>query len=174
MSRPFASNACAFTKTSNAVSVPSRAMRLARRSSWALCMQSNQPGKLSGSTFAAAIRAALARSPLNARPIGKFTATAAAFTIGHGEARLVFHPGCPAAGKRAGALHRLDMETETVAAGRTLFFSSPGAGCALLLSVGREVARRSAGRHAREWYPWRRRLRGGGGGDGVQILRHRC
>src|SRR5437764_748839 len=38
MSRPFASNARAFTKTSNAVSVPRRAMRLASRSSRALVM----------------------------------------------------------------------------------------------------------------------------------------
>src|SRR6266404_8510166 len=38
MSRPFASSARAFTSTSNAVSVPRRAMRLARRSSRALVM----------------------------------------------------------------------------------------------------------------------------------------
>jgi hypothetical protein len=37
-SRPFASNAFAFTRTSNAVSVPRRAIRLARRSSRALVM----------------------------------------------------------------------------------------------------------------------------------------
>src|SRR5260370_16166574 len=38
MSRPFASSARAFTSTSNAVSVPRRAIRLARRSSEALVM----------------------------------------------------------------------------------------------------------------------------------------
>src|SRR5204862_6489526 len=44
MSRPCASSAFAFTKTSNAVSVPRRAMRLARRSSRcaALCTTANQ------------------------------------------------------------------------------------------------------------------------------------
>src|SRR5205809_7998054 len=77
MSHPLASRAFAFTKTSNAVSVPSRCMRLARRRSRAfeggdllpetpgcapafeprvgvaLLMQSrNQPRKLSRSTFA--------------------------------------------------------------------------------------------------------------------------
>src|SRR5437879_4825514 len=44
MSRPCASSAFAFTNTSNAVSVPRRAMRLARRSSRcaALCITANQ------------------------------------------------------------------------------------------------------------------------------------
>src|ERR1700730_11347508 len=38
MSRPFASSARALTRTSNAVSVPRRAIRFARRSSWAVFM----------------------------------------------------------------------------------------------------------------------------------------
>src|SRR4029077_18622162 len=75
--------------------------------------------------------------------------------------------------RRRGSLHRLELETTTLAARGTLLLSPLGAASPIFPPIRRPMERRSSRWCSGQRYAWRPGLRCRSGSDGIQVLWYR-